>query len=1064
MWELFHAALEMGSEERRVYLDDACGSDAALRRELDALLACHEKSAPVLDQTATLTASGGPDDIHAMLKPERIGPYRILEQIGEGGMGTVWLAEQIEPIRRRVALKIIKLGMDTNAVIARFEAERQALAMMDHPNVAKVLDAGATEQGRPYFVMEHVQGEPITDYCDRHRLTAKERLMLFIDVCGAVQHAHQKAIIHRDIKPSNILVAIKDGKAIPKVIDFGVAKATEQNLTERTLFTEQGQLIGTPEYMSPEQAEMSALNVDTRTDIYALGVVLYELLVGALPFDSKSLRQAAFNEIQRVIREVEPPRPSTRLSNLGDEDSTTAAAKRRTNRAGLQRQLRGDLDWITLRAMDKDRTRRYANPSDFAEDLRRHINHEPVSAGPPSVSYRAAKFLRRNRGPVTWLFAMFGVIVLGASTVVWYAASAQERDLQRQHHEYLYHVHDAARAIDHGESAAAQAALARAARHLRGWEWRYLSAACDRSMATLKHDPGRIDSVQYSSDGEILATGSNSGTITLWDAESHFRVRELPVSTVITSVAISDDRRYVAGGDHDGSIWVFDAKTGEELFSWEAHRGRVSGVAFDPGSKTLASVSWDGRIRLWDPQGGAPLMEKNLNQGRLNSVAFNSTGRTIACGAGSGRIVLVDTSGQVRWLEGHQGDVYDVRFSEDGMLLASVGWDHTARIWDMASNQCQRTFVHGGVAIALALSPDGNLLASAGRSTAIKVWNIESGDCIETLPGHAGHVHSLAFRSHGTQLASGSDDSTVKIWECPSFGHTVAKSAHIRPVKSVAFGAEGQILASASEDGTICIWDPAQACSVLPGHSGAVTSIAFDSSANLLASGGTDGTVLVWDLAKDKMLCVLSDHADHVLDVAFAPGKPIVASASRDKTIYLWDVMTGEMIDQLFGHDGEVHCVAYHPSGHQLATGSGDQTVKVWNARTGALVQTLHGHEHPVLGVAYDSRGELLASSANDVILWDANTARRLSQFQPTDPTGAIAFSPDGTRVAIGHWKGDVSLWDVNGMRIFRLLGDGSAAWDLAFSPEGDWLVTGGEDFTIRAWSAPHTLSSGLTP
>ncbi len=343
---------------------------------------------------------------------EMIGPYRLLQRVGEGGMGEVWLAEQTHPVRRRVALKIIKAGMDTTQVVARFEAERQALAVMDHPAIARVFDAGATPEGRPYFVMEYVRGEGIASYCNKHKLSIPSRIDLFLQVCDGVQHAHQKGIIHRDLKPSNILVTVQDDRPVPKIIDFGVAKAITQHLTDRTLYTEQGVLIGTPEYMSPEQAEMTVLDIDTRTDVYALGVVFYELLTGALPFDGKALREKGVEEIRRTIREVDPPRPSTRVTTLAASSETNE----RTTRE-LARDLRGDLDWITMCALEKDRTRRYGSVSDLAADLRRHVEHLPVLASPPSTVYRVRKFARRHRAGVLVAATLASLLVAFAVTM-----------------------------------------------------------------------------------------------------------------------------------------------------------------------------------------------------------------------------------------------------------------------------------------------------------------------------------------------------------------------------------------------------------------------------------------------------------------------------------------------------------------------------------------------------------------------------------------------------------------------------------------------------------------------
>jgi serine/threonine protein kinase len=705
---IFFAALEKGTPEERIaYLDAACDDDSNLRRRVERLLAAHPQVGSFLEPPAReeVTAAkaptippreNGPADraraeTMAHVSPvEEVGAviagkYKLLETLGQGGMGAVFMAQQTQPVKRLVALKLIKLGMDSRQVLARFEAERQALALMDHPNIAKVLDAGTTDSGRPFFVMELVKGVPITQFCDTRQLSPRQRLELFIPVCQAIQHAHQKGIIHRDIKPTNVLVALYDDRPVPKVIDFGVAKAAGLQLTDASLMTGFGSVVGTPEYMSPEQAQLNQLDIDTRSDVYALGVLLYELLTGTTPIDRKRLGQGALFEVLRIIREEEPLRPSTRLST--SDTLASIAATRKTEPTRLAKLMRGELDWIVMKCLEKDRSRRYETANGLARDIERYLHDEVVEAQPPTAGYRLRKFARKHRRPVIAVAVVGMVLLLGIFGTSWgYYRAERNAGLERLAKEEANRqriasdeakqdaLHAKQSAVDAKAEADRQRDEARttayasgmqlasrawednivprarelleevpravAGRDLRGFEWYYLSRVCHSELRTLEGHTHSVLAVAYSPDGRRLASGSADRTVKIWDSATGKDLLTLNghVSGPIVSVAFSPDGRRLAAGSF-GAVKIWDSVTGEALVSLNGGNV-VEGVAFSPDGKRLATESQDRTLKIWDCATGKELLS----------------------------------------LKGHSASVRRVVFSPDGQQLASASYDKTVRI------------------------------------------------------------------------------------------------------------------------------------------------------------------------------------------------------------------------------------------------------------------------------------------------------------------------------------------------------------------------------------------------
>jgi serine/threonine protein kinase/WD40 repeat protein/Tfp pilus assembly protein PilF len=1011
------------------------------------------------------TAASSEPDILTKQIGTTIGRYKLLQQIGEGGFGVVFMAEQTEPVQRKVALKVIKAGMDTREVIARFEAERQALALMDHPNIAKVLDAGSTERpltpplspsggegarragegdtghplpsdgrgaggegtpylsaGRPYFVMELVRGLPITQYCDQASLCTRERLELFIKVCRAVQHAHQKGIIHRDLKPSNVLVTLHDGEPVPKVIDFGVAKALGQKLTDKTLFTRFEQMIGTPAYMSPEQAALSGLDIDTRSDIYSLGVLLYELLTGVMPFDSETFRRAGLDEIRRIIQETEPPKPSTRLTDLVAADarrltlkSEIRNPKSEIDRASVRRLLqhkkelisavRGDLDWITMKALEKNRERRYDAANGLAADLERHLNHEPVLARPPSALYRLGRAMRRHRGAFAAVAAVAVALVLGViiSALQAVRATRAEREQSRQRQradEELW------------KSYLAQA---------RAYRWSGRAGRRFDSLDLLKKAAEFRTSIELRNEAIACMTLPDLRVARQWQINGSGKV----------SMAFDAPlERYAKMDATQNAISVHRTRDDAELMRFSGFTLPRLDVRFSPNGQYLAVAcgSQLPELRVWD---------LNRNEVKLQPAEF--------------RFRCMDFSPDDRSLA--------VAHREGGPIV----------IYDLASGSEMKTLPQGPLPWTVAFDPAGRGLAvSSDRDSRVEIRDVETGTVIQSLP-HSDPVKEVSWHPNGRFLATACMDHNVHIWDTTTGTIRTTLKGHEAPVTHVHFDHAGDLLASDGWDATWRLWDFWTGRQI-------ITMVNLDAKFTLddhwMAGVASDQTPTIWEVAKGRECWTL--HCEQESEkgpssVDFSPDGRLLASA-HSIGVRLWD-LAGFREIALFG-DKVCFAVAFHPNSRSVIT-AGRTGLKQWpiefhqnglsnRVRVGPALS--FGSPMEFGYIAMSPGGNTLAAIGNRVVhVFDMQTRQERHRLRGPQRGWSASFSPNGSWLAAGPFgRDDVMVWNLQNGELERKLPLNDSA-HVAFSPDNKWLVTATSReyrfWEVGSWQPAHSIA-----
>jgi WD40 repeat protein/predicted Ser/Thr protein kinase len=1036
---LFLEAADLPPEQRSAFLDERCARDPDLRTAIEELLHFDVKAQSAPDFLASPAAAArAAVPASAEPVPASIGRYRVLRRLGEGGMGTVYEAEQDDP-PRTVALKVMRRGLGSSDLRKRFAREASILGRLSHVGIAGVYEAGATEDGQLYFAMEFIRGLPLDDHVRIRSLTVPARLELMARVCDAVQHAHEQGVVHRDLKPANILV---DEAGQPRVLDFGVALATGGSLLGSTAHTRTGQLIGTFGYMSPEQVAADPRAVDARSDVYALGVILYELLADRLPY---RLDDLPLPEIVRVITEVEP-------SRLGS----------------VNRQCRGAIETIVAKALEKEKARRYESAGELAADLRRHLADMPIRARPASAFYKVRRFVSRHKPLVAGTALIFAALVSATVLSLISARKAQESARLARLQAYQSRLAAAVAALTEHDVTAAARHLERAPEELRGWEWRHLHSRLDDRLGTIAAAPGETLYLLPRPDGVQVARLT----------PSRLRVTDLdgrPVRTISLEPAMSGvglARQTTAGlrildlAD-SGAVGVRDENGKEVMRLTVRHRG----AQLDTNGTLLAVIlDHDARaadLGVYEVASGKRVAECVGHKDSILSFAFSPDGKRIASAGEDGLCCLWDvaTGAKIATCRGHASKLLSVAFRADGARVVTTSADGTVRQWDAATGRdVEPPFDHHTAEVLAAVySPDGEWVASAGADHTVRLWRATGRQERAVLNGHAGAVNELVFAADGRTLASVSQDrgyrflgdNTVGVWDLSAVDIPVLHG-HTSYVYPVAYSPDGSWIASGCWDKTIRLWDAAtgEECATLA-QPGVVRALAFSPDGTWLVTGSDLGGELhFWDTATGHVTRRISEPYPLVQYLAVSPNGTRVAVGRWPGVgeFRVLDVASGKEVGSADGV-----ALAFSPDGKWLAGRNADgKSVVLWDAHDLRPVATWPGHTDEINAITFRRDGARLLSASSDhtVRLWDTATGKCLRLFDGhTDKVYMAVFHPDGTRVASAGRDRDILIWDPEGdQEGVRLPGHTSYVWSLAFSPDGRSLVSGSGDNTVRLW------------